>query len=377
MLVVGAGITGAMVAEHLTSLGRSVVVIDREKTGVGSTVASTAMLQWEIDRSLAELTELYGFEAAAEVYRKSFKAVHALRAHVATLNLACAFRPRPSLFLAGGKGGGEKALRTEAGLRERAGLPSRFLGHAALLAAYGVAREGALESLGSAEADPVCLAHGLLALAMQRGARLYDGEAIAFESARTGVAVALQDGPAIEARHVVLATGYVMPDIVPAALHIPSSSWAIATAPQAPESLWPQGALIWEDATPYAYLRTTTDHRIIIGGEDERGLVDPERREALAPAKIERLRHKLGTLFAGVDRTVDYAWSGAFGETQDGLPLIGPIPGHPSVYAAYGYGGNGITFSFLAAHMLARVMSGRQEQLDERFALDRPPAPAV
>jgi glycine/D-amino acid oxidase-like deaminating enzyme len=381
VLVVGAGITGSMVAEHLTSLGRSVVVIDREKSGVGSTVASTAMLQWEIDRSLAELTEFYGFEAAAHVYRKSFRAVQALRDHVTTLNLACAFRPRPSLLLADGEGGGEeggeKTLRTEASLRERAGLPTRFLDHAALLAAYGVAREAALESMGSAEADPVCLAHGLLAVALQRGARLYDGEAVAFESVVSGVAVALREGPVIEARHVVLATGYVMPDIVPADLHIPSSSWAVATVPQSPEALWPQGALIWEDATPYAYLRTTMDHRIIIGGEDERGLVDSDEREALTPSKIERLQHKLGTLFPGVDRTVDYAWSGAFGETQDGLPLIGPVPGHPSVYAAYGYGGNGITFSFLAAHMLARLMSGRHERWDERFALDRPPNPVA
>ena len=52
VLVVGAGITGALVAERLTREGRDVVVVDRETPTQGSTLASTAMLLWEIDRPL-------------------------------------------------------------------------------------------------------------------------------------------------------------------------------------------------------------------------------------------------------------------------------------------------------------------------------------
>lgn len=371
VLVVGAGITGAMLAEHLTGLGRDVVILDRQKPGMGSTLASTAMLQWEIDRSLLQLTELHGFEAAAGIYRKSFHAVQALREHVARLGLDCAYRPRPTLYLAAGTGEGEKELRAECGLRERAGLPTRYLPYTTLLGEYGIAREAALESLGSAEADPVCLAHQLLDVAIQRGARLHDGEATRFETAKDGVAVELDDGPAIEARKVVLATGYVMPDCVRAEAHAPSASWAMATRPQLPSALWPNGALIWEDAVPYAYLRTTADHRVIIGGEDVKGLIDPEKREALTAEKVVRLQRKLETLFPTIDTAVDYAWSGAFGETADGLPLIGPVPGRPSLFAAYGYGGNGITFSFMAARMIARLIEGQGEKGDELLAIDR------
>ena len=54
--IVGGGITGALVAEHLTAMGRDVVLIDREREGFGSTAASTAMLQWEIDLRLSELS---------------------------------------------------------------------------------------------------------------------------------------------------------------------------------------------------------------------------------------------------------------------------------------------------------------------------------
>ena len=62
VLVIGAGITGALVAERLVRDGRDVVLVDREDPSQGSTMASTAMLLWEIDRSLSELTDIYGFE---------------------------------------------------------------------------------------------------------------------------------------------------------------------------------------------------------------------------------------------------------------------------------------------------------------------------
>ncbi|MEA2120658.1 FAD-dependent oxidoreductase, partial [Halovibrio sp. HP20-50] len=74
-------------------------------------------------------------------------------------------------------------------------------------------------------------------------------------------------GRTIESRHVILATGYVMPDIVVTKVQSPSSSWAIATAPQ-PDRLWRDGVLIWEDSKDYLYARTTPSGRIIIGGED-------------------------------------------------------------------------------------------------------------
>ena len=61
-LVVGAGITGSLLAERLTRQGLDVVIIDREHPGRGSTAASTSMLLWEIDLPLVKLTELYGFE---------------------------------------------------------------------------------------------------------------------------------------------------------------------------------------------------------------------------------------------------------------------------------------------------------------------------
>jgi glycine/D-amino acid oxidase-like deaminating enzyme len=330
------------------------------------------MLQWEIDRSLTELTELYGFERAANIYRQSLQAVTGLNALVARESLPCDFRPRQSLYLASGDGTGAAELRAEHALRERAGLPGFYLDHPTLLREFGISREAAILSPGSAEADPLCLAHALLATAVRRGAALYDGEATGFEAIGGGLAVGLADGQTIEARHVVLATGYVMPDFVKTELHRPSSSWAIATPPQKPQVLWPGRPLIWEATTPYFYARTTTDDRIIIGGEDDPAMVEPADRDAAMPRKSERILQQLKTLCPDAELRADYSWSGAFSETSDGLPLIGRVRGYPHLHAAYGYGGNGITFSFLAARMIARMIVGEDEPWYTHLAVDRP-----
>jgi glycine/D-amino acid oxidase-like deaminating enzyme len=383
VLIVGAGITGSLMAEHLTARGRQVCVIDRERAGFGSTAASTAMLMWEIDRSLADLTRLYGFERAADIYRRSFAAVTGLRALVDRLGRGWAFRPRSSLYLAAGDVGA-RALIEEHALRERAGLPGVYLDYPQLRAAFGFDREAAILSPGSADADPLLLAHGLIAAAMAEGAAVYDAMAVDYESVGQGVAVTLDNGCIVEARRVVLATGYVMPDFIETDLHATASSWAIATPPQtgngagdgADDALWRDGVLIWEASDDYLYARTTTDGRIIIGGEDEDSIVEPDARDALMPDKAETLLRKLKLLRPGADATADFVWSGAFGQTSDGLPLIGPVPGRPGLFAAYGYGGNGITFSYLASRLVGRMIDGEHEAWFDAFAIDRPSPPA-
>ena len=284
-LIVGAGITGSLVAERLTRQGLDVIIVDRELPGRGSTAASTSMLLWEIDRPLRELSELYGFERASRAYRASRDAVAGLKSLVWRLGIACDLRDKNSLYLAADEG--SAVLIEEHRLRARAGLPGDFIDHAVLLDRFGIARAGAIVSSGAADADPMKLANGLLRTALAQGARLFEADAVAFDAAGRAVNVRMANDREIEARSVVLATGYVMPDIVRSTVHAVSSSWAIATVPQ-PQNLWNDGALIWEDAEDYLYARTTRAGRIIIGGEDSTEIVEPEARDRLIPREIAR-----------------------------------------------------------------------------------------
>lgn len=369
VLIVGAGITGAMIAEHLTLRGHDVVIVDRERAGYGSTAASTSMLMWEIDASLSALAELYGFKRAANIYRRCLAAVSDLRSMMNAQYVPV--RLRHSLYLAGQEAS-PRALLAEANLRKKAGLPSDFLDGDTLSREFGIARPAALASLGSADADPLQLAHAMMRLAVDRGARLSTAEATHYHRDNASVTVALAGSHVIEAQHVVLATGYAMPDFVASDLHSVASTWAIATDRQ-PERLWRDGTLIWEATKGYCYARTTDDGRIVIGGEDEDSVAEQDERDALTPRKTDALTQKLRALWPAADATPHYAWSGAFGTTRDGLPLIGPVPDVPRVYAAYGYGGNGITFSFMAARMIGELIAGRTRPWFDDFALQRAP----
>ncbi|QJP12593.1 FAD-binding oxidoreductase [Starkeya sp. ORNL1] len=372
VLVVGAGITGALMAEHLSRLGREVILIDRERAGFGSTAASTAMLQWEIDCPLSELTGYYGFERAANIYRRSLQAVSGLKTLAEELQPS-GFRQRRSLYLTGGDTGAAE-LHAEHVLRERAGLPGVYLDYLTLKREFGFDREAAIVSPGSADADPLLLAHALINSALAQGAVLYDAEAASYASFGHGVLVRMDNGLEVQAKHVVLATGYVMPEFMKTDLHKTASSWAIATPPQTrPDALWRDGALIWEASEDYLYARTTADNRIIIGGEDEDDIVDPDERDVLMPAKRDALLRKLKLLRPAAAADAAFIWSGAFGQTDDGLPLIGEVPDQPNLFAAYGYGGNGITFSYLASRIIGEMLAGRHEPWYDDFAIDRPP----
>ncbi len=373
-LIVGAGITGSLVAERLTRQGLNVVILDREVPGRGSTAASTSMLLWEIDHSLTQLTEAYGFERASRAYLASLQAVAGLKSLVLQLALRCEMRSRNSLYLAAGSSG--KELLEEHRLRERAGLPGEFLDHAKLSDVFAIARAGAIVSPGAAEADPMQLARALLGTAVARGARVFEEEAVDFDSSANAVGVQLKNSRLIEASSVVLATGYAMPAIVHPTIQTISSSWAIATTPQ-PKNIWREGALIWEDSKDYLYARRTSAGRIIIGGEDSDRITDPVERERLIPEKSVNLARKLAALWPAANLDIEFRWAGTFDATYDGLPLIGPVPGAKGIYAAYGYGGNGITFSFLAAQLIGGLIAGKTSPLLIDFALDRDAKPAI
>ena len=77
VLVVGAAISGALISEALSDAGLDVIIADRRGPVQGSTVASTALLQYEIDTPLSVLSQRLGRERAERIWRRSRLAVDA------------------------------------------------------------------------------------------------------------------------------------------------------------------------------------------------------------------------------------------------------------------------------------------------------------
>src|SRR5258708_3470566 len=126
VLIIGAGISGALAAEQLTDAGLSVVIIDRRGAVRGSTPASTALLQYEIDTPLSKLAKRIGVARAERIWRRSKLALDALRERTQRLGIEAASVDRSSLYLEGNILDGA-GLRAEAQARRRAGFEIRLL----------------------------------------------------------------------------------------------------------------------------------------------------------------------------------------------------------------------------------------------------------
>lgn len=358
VVIVGAGITGALVAHTLTECGVRPLILERRGGALlGSTAASTCLLQFELDTPLTHLSRRLGSRAAMRAWRCSKAAVDELRTRVLEQGFAVSLHTRPSLYLAGDLLDA-RGLQREVRARQRAGLPSEYLDSNAVRRHFDIRAKAAILSHGNAEADPVRLASEFLTQALKQGARLHaPHEVIDIHATRRGVTVSTKEGRQVCARRLILCTGYELPKIVPTAGHDIISTWAIATAPQ-PRKIWRQRALIWEASDPYHYLRSTPDGRVICGGEDEE-FADEDRRNAKTAAKRVRLEKALARLFPALDARAAFSWCGSFGSSDTGMPHIGEIPGHPRCYGVLGYGGNGITFAMLAAQILSGEVRGR------------------
>jgi glycine/D-amino acid oxidase-like deaminating enzyme len=169
---------------------------------------------------------------------------------------------------------------------------------------------------------------------------------------------------------MVLANGYEIPAGLRKDIVELKSTYALVSAPceQLPEKL--TRALIWETARPYFYLRTTTDGRVLIGGEDDR-FDSPRRRDARVGKKSKKLLKRFEKMFPEVNMSIAYNWAGTFGETKDGLAYIGETSKCPNSYFALGYGGNGITYSLIAAQIIRDLYIGRPNPNAAIFAFDR------
>jgi len=373
--IVGAGITGALVAWHLAEAGIKTVVLDRRDVAHGSTAGSTCLLQYEIDVPLFKLAQRLGTLRARRAYLHCLKAIHDLRRIVKKLKIDCGFEYKGSLLLAS-KGSHVERLRKEYEARRAAGLGVEWWPRSELARRSSLSQPAAILSAPgeAAQVDGYALAHGLLAAAVKRGARIYDRTAVVRRRTHSaGVELVTNRGSRVRARWLVVASGYEAGQFLPEQVTTLHSTYAMVSEPVAAFPGWPAGQpVIWETADPYVYLRTTPDGRIMMGGYDE-PFRNPEKRDELLNDKVGVLLRRFRRLFPRIPLEVATAWAGTFGKTEDGLPFIGEHQGVPRTWFALGYGGNGITYSVIAAQLFRNRLLGRASREADLYGFNRKP----
>jgi glycine/D-amino acid oxidase-like deaminating enzyme len=238
----------------------------------------------------------------------------------------------------------------------------------------GIDGAGGILTNGNAQADPFRACLGIAEHVRAAGVKIYErSPARRVRGSSREVRIDL-DGGDVRAQWAVIATGYATPEFKPLAGRFRlSTTYVITTAPIDRRVHRMMGARVmwWDTETPYHYARWTPDRRMLFGGRDL-PRVSPRARPSLLPRQAAHLKEDLVRLYPSLESAaVDYAWDGLFATTRDGLPYIGGHRRYPRQLFALGYGGNGMTFGFLAAQVLLRTVRNTLTDADRFFGFHR------
>ena len=207
---------------------------------------------------------------------------------------------------------------------------------------------------------------------MKKGLKVFDRTFIEkINHQKNNVTLTTATGMILKTKKLIYATGYEAVKYIDKKIVALHATFACISE-QANEQtvFWKDDALIWNTADPYLYMRTTPDKRIIVGGRDEE-FYNPEKRKNLLQQKAKQLSKDFNKVFPGINFTQEFSWAGTFGATKDGLPFIGNYKKLPNSLFALGFGGNGITFSLIAAEILTDMITGKKNKNAAIFSFDR------
>ncbi len=368
--IMGGGISGALTAHSLTDSGLSSCIIDKRHIGMGSTCASTALLQYEIDIPLHELKEYVGLRNAVKSYELCREAIYTIRTLCNNMNKQSFFKLRPSLHYASFNSHVED-LRTEYNLRKENGFDVEWLESKSIQDKFGFDAPAAILSTDGAEVDAYLLTHNLLSSYQRRGHSVYDNtDVVNIEHKPRSVMLTTADGHTISAKKLVIATGYESLKYIPKKIAELHSTYALVTEPIDRKHFWYKNSLVWETADPYLYFRVVDGNRLLIGGKDDK-FYNPGIRDARLKRKSVALLDAFCKKIKDIPVRTDFSWAGTFAVTKDGLPYIGSIPGMPHTYFALGFGGNGITFSAIAAQVIHDLLVKGKSEYSDIFSFNR------
>jgi len=363
--VIGAGMAGLLTALELSERGRSVIVLEREGVGVGETAATTAHLTTILDTRYFALAAMHGVEATRLAATSHMRGVAHLERVANAYGIECDFR-RVSGFLCADESQSDVLAREHAAAIE-AGISCELVRRAPLPITNG----SALHVPHQAEFDPLSFLNGVVRALEREDVAIYAPATVqSFDasSATDQVGVTTSDGHTVHAKHVVVATNSPINDVV--AMHTkqaPYRTYALALA--LPELV---PALFWDLDEPYHYVRSGIDVAsgrpvLIAGGEDHKVGQGPdgnqcfERLAAWVRARVPMAGEVLAS------------WSGQVLETSDGLGFIGRNPGQERVLIATGFSGNGMSYSGLAAELLADLIAGVESPYSKLYDPARKP----
>lgn len=345
VIIVGGGITGITTGLLLQQRGKKCLILEAASLGFGTTGGTTAHLNTLLDTPYHVISKNFNKDIAQQVAMVTAEALETIKGNCLRYNIQAGWE-NADAFLFAQDADQEKELEEIRKASTEAGLTADYC----TAIPVPVPFTKAIQVKEQAKFNPLPYIYALAeAFEAEGGVIVQDCRVTASDVLETYVEVNTTKGM-FRATDLVYAT-HIPPGINLLHLRcVPYRSYAMAVTLEGND--YPQG-LSYDMYDPYHYYRTQEVNGqlyLIAGGEDHKTGMEENTSQC-----FRRLESHIRQYFKV--KEIIYQWSSQYFEPADGLPYIGHLPGYPEhIYVATGFGGNGMTYSTVAALQLTRII---------------------
>lgn len=360
VVIIGGGITGITSAFVLQELGLKCLVLEAQQLCFGTTGGTTAHINTLLDVPYTTLIKNFGHDQATMVARATVEAVAFIRDVIEKYDIKCEFA-QSQAFLFAQDEKQTKELRDIYDACKHVTLPVKYVNDIPVPIQF----IKAIAVPGQGKFHPLRYVFGLAEAFENIDGVILDRCRVTDVKEENGTVYVESEKGTYQASYAIYAT-HIPPTIN--VLHLrcaPYRSYAMAV--RLASGSYPMN-LAYDMYDPYRYYRSQRidgNNYLIVGGNDHKTGHEPNTE-----APFLTLESHIRTYFDV--EAVTHRWSSQYYEPADGLPYIGHFPGHgKKILVATGFGGNGMTYGTIAAHILKSIILELKSDLVNMFSPSR------
>jgi glycine/D-amino acid oxidase-like deaminating enzyme len=360
--IIGGGLAGLLTAYLLTDTGKKIIVIEKDEVAMGVTSLTTAFLTQSIDIDFTDIVKSFDLEDGKDIVDSHGKAIDLIEKIVNENRIDCDFK-RCSNYIYELEEKELSSLEEENDAALELGLDSKFVKGGKDL---GFENAGYMEIKNQAMFHPLKFLARLAHILEERGVEIYEHtEACEITRHKDKKGVEIETAAGIVDATWAVSTVY-KPFKQPLRLFFKKGMY-VSYIIEGRLDLGLKEATYEDTENPYHYFRIDGD-RIIIGGEDHRQDIPVD------PAKNFKALHEYAEKIFPKERfTINRKWSGPILEPVDGLAFIGPLQKNDHMLYAFGFSGNGMTYSAISAMILSDCIRGTENKWHRLYRANRLP----
>lgn len=366
VLIIGGGMTGALISYMLMRENIPTIVIDKNIPGYGSSDGNTGIIQYNSDKSLNTMINDFSEQRAVDFYKLSLDAMKNLDKISTEIDPDTGYKRKNSLFLCASNNDKYDLEKNYATLKKY-NFPAEFISKECLFKNFGLKAECAILTSHDAELNPFKFIQAIHRKNLENGVKIFaNTELLYVKNDGNIIEASLSNGKKIKTKHLIYATGYyknIIPEVEPFVER--NSTYSFVSKPI--NKFWGNKELIWDSHDPYLYFRSTEDNRIIAGGQDEKGMI--LANENKINKENLKVLSQIKKYFTTDEIVPEYLWTSVFAESKDGLPFIDKRNTN-NEYFALGFGGNGTCYASIASLIIKSYILGNPHPLAYTVSLN-------